>query len=117
MSITLTSHEKPGDLDHLLETLVQAHGYPEVLDHLVQVAERLNRAMPSATYLVTLTPEEREPFLKAAVDDALPLYEADFAKPEADRVLTADFASDFLEEFPEDEKAGDKNAGDETGHV
>ncbi len=39
--------------------------------------------MPTARELMSLTPEEREPFLAAAVTDALPLYKADRQKPEA----------------------------------
>ena len=85
------------DLDQLLAELVTTHGYPQVLDHLVQVAVRLKRPRPSAQYLMTLTPEEREPFLAAAVADALPLYHADQVRPEAERELTADLAGDFYD--------------------
>ena len=111
MSQTMTSNTVPDEqkLDQLLQSLVTEFSYSQVLDHLVQVGGRLQRPMPSATYLMTLTPEEREPFLKAAVDEALPLYLADLAKPEAERVLTADLASDFLEEFPEEEEDGASN--------
>jgi len=45
---------------------------------------------PTARYLMTLMPEEREPFLEAAVTDALSLYEADRLKPQSERELTAD---------------------------
>lgn len=85
-------------LEQSLETLVTAQGYQEVLTHLVQVAQREHQPMPSARYLMTLTPEEREPFLEAAVADALPLYEADMLKPETERELTADLETgDFYE--------------------
>jgi len=54
--------------------------------------------MPSARYLMTLTPEEREPFLEAAATNALPLYEADSLRPEAERELVADLATgDFYD--------------------
>jgi len=39
---------------------------------------------------MTLSPEEREPYLRASVERALPAYEADRALPEAERQLTAD---------------------------
>ena len=85
-------------LEQSLETLVTRHGYQEVLAHLVQVARREQQPRPSARYLMTLTPEERSPFLEAAVTDALPLYEADALKPEAERELTADLETgDFYE--------------------
>ena len=85
-------------LEQSLETLVTTHGYQEVLAHLVQVARREHQPRPSARYLMTLTPEERAPFLEAAVTDALPLYEADALKPEAERELTADLETgDFYE--------------------
>jgi hypothetical protein len=85
-------------LEQSLETLVTTHGYQEVLTHLVQVARREHQPMPSARYLMTLTPEEREPFLEAAVTSALPLYEADMLKPEAARELTADLETgDFYD--------------------
>ncbi len=42
---------------------------------------------------MTLTPEEREPFLEAAATNALPLYEADSLRPEAERELVADLAT------------------------
>lgn len=49
-------------------------------------------------YLLTLTPEEREPYLKASVDLALPAYEADLALPHSERELTADLETgDFYE--------------------
>ena len=48
---------------------------------------------------MTLTPEEREPFLEAAVEDALPLYEADRARPEAERELTADLETGDFHDY------------------
>ena len=45
-----------------------------------------------------LSPEEREPYLKASIDLALPAYEADLALPEAERQLTADLETgDFYD--------------------
>ena len=55
--------------------------------------------MPSAHYLMTMTPKEREPFLEAAVTDALPLYEAERQKPEAERELTADLETGDFHEY------------------
>ena len=97
---TLT-REEPA-LDQSLKTLLTAHGYSEVLEHLVQVARREQQPMPSARYLMTLTPEEREPFLEASVTDALPLYEADRQKPEAERELTADLETGDFHDYETD---------------
>jgi len=94
---TLT-RDKP-TLDQSLQALLQAHGYQDVLYHLVQIARREQQPMPSARYLMTLTPEEREPFLEAAVTDALPLYEADREKPEAERELTADLETGDFHDY------------------
>lgn len=58
--------------------------------------------MPSARELMTLPPEEREPFLTAAVTDALPLYEADRQKPEAERELTADLETGDFHEYAQE---------------
>ena len=94
-------------LENSLKSLLAAHGYEQVLHHLVQVARSEKKPiggtwMPSARYLMTLTPEEREPFLEAAVDDALPLYEADRARPEAERELTADLETGDFHEYTEE---------------
>jgi len=86
-------------LDQSLSMLLATHGYPQVLAHLVQLAQREQKPMPSAKYLMTLTPEEREPFLIAAAADALPLYEADIARPEAERVLTADLETGDFHDY------------------
>lgn len=86
-------------LEQSLTALLAAHGYQQVLNHLVQVARREHQPMPTARYLMTLTPEEREPFLEAAVTDALPLYEADRAKPESERELTADLETGDFHEY------------------
>ena len=86
-------------LDQSLSMLLATHGYPQVLAHLVQLAQREQKPMPSAKYLMTLTPEEREPFLAAAAADALPLYEADIARPEAERVLTADLETGDFHDY------------------
>lgn len=100
---TLTRDEPA--LDQSLESLLTAHGYRKVLDHLVQVARREQQPMPSASYLMTLTPEEREPFLEAAVTDALPLYEADQQKPESERELTADLETGDFHDYEPDPHA------------
>ena len=55
--------------------------------------------MPSAQFLMTLPPEERESYLEAAVTDALPLYEADRSKPEAERELTADLETGDFHDY------------------
>ena len=94
---TLTRDEPA--LDQSLKALLKTHGYQDVLHHLVQVARREQQPMPSARYLMTLTPEEREPFLEAAVMDALPLYEADREKPEAERELTADLETGDFHDY------------------
>ena len=86
-------------LDQSLRTLLATHGYPEVLEHLVHLAQREQKPTPTARYLMTLTPEERQPFLAAAVTDALPLYEAERAKPEAERVLTADLETGEFHDY------------------
>jgi hypothetical protein len=86
-------------LEQSLETLVTTHGYQEVLTHLVQVARREHQPMPSARYLMTLTPEERAPFLAASVAAALPVYEADWSKPEAERELTADLETGDFHDY------------------
>ena len=82
-----------------LKTLLETHGYRQVLDQLVQIARREYQPMPTARYLMTLTPEEREPFLEAAVADALPLYEADRLKPESERELTADLETGDFHDY------------------
>ena len=92
-------------LEQSLETLVTTHGYPQVLNRLVQIARREHQPMPSARYLMTLTPEEREPFLEAAVTDALPLYEADQHKPEAERELTADLETGDFHDYTQNADA------------
>lgn len=85
-------------MDQSLKALLTTHGYQRVLEHLVRISQQSPHSepeadvpwRPSAHYLMTLSPEEREPFLEAAVADALPLYEADLARPESERTLTAD---------------------------
>lgn len=97
MSQTLQRDEQA--LEQSLRTLLATHGYQQVLDHLVQIARREHQPIPTARYLMTLTPEEREPFLRIAVTDALPLYEADRAKPEAERELTADLETGDFHDY------------------
>ena len=81
-------------LNYSLKSLLADYGYQRVLDRLVRVARSAPTEtdvwMPTLDYLLALTPEERAPFLSAAVEDALPLYEADLARPPAERDLTAD---------------------------
>ena len=103
MSQTLQRDEQA--LEQSLKTLLAAHGYEQVLSHLVQIAKSEHQPMPTARYLMTLTPEEREPFLEAAVTDALPLYEADRAKPEAERELTADLETGDFHDYEADTHA------------
>lgn len=90
------------NLDQSLQSLVASHGYSKVMDHL----SRFNHSPISALeqqgvdprYLMTLSPEEREPYLKASVDLALTAYEADLALPESERQLTADMETgDFYD--------------------
>lgn len=89
--------EEMPSLDNSLQAPLAAHGYPRVLSRLVQIAGEQHPQRPGIDppaldprYLMTLPPEEREPFLKASVDRALPAYEDDLALPEAERRLTAD---------------------------
>lgn len=113
--------EQSGDpgLDQSLKALLATHGYRRVLEHLVWVSQQTSQVAsetggpwrPSARYLMTLSPEEREPFLEAAAADALPLYEADLARPEAERTLTADLESGEFYDYPE---AGADEAALET---
>ena len=86
-------------LDQSLQRLLTTHGYSQVLNHLVQLAQRDQKPMPSARYLMTLTREEREPFLAAAVADARPLYEAEQAKPKSEHELTADLETGDFHEY------------------
>jgi len=55
--------------------------------------------MPSAQFLMTLPPEERESYLEAAVTDAFPLYQADRSKPEAEQELTADLETGDFHDY------------------
>ena len=107
--------EQPRDLglDQSLQTLLAAHGYQRVLEHLVRVSRQASRPepergaawRPSARYLMTLSPEEREPFLEAAAD-ALPLYEDDLGRPEAERTLTADLETGDFYDYNGDKAHG-----------
>lgn len=91
-------------LDQSLHSLVTAHGYSKVMDHLAQfrwsVSPQSEEVDPR--YLMKLSPEEREPYLKASVDRALPAYEADRALPEEERQLTADLETGDFYEYPEE---------------
>lgn len=55
-----------------------------------------------AHYLMTLSPEERESFLKASVDMALPAYETDRALPESERQLTAGSETGDFHEYADE---------------
>ena len=97
-------------LDTSLKTLLATHGYQRVLDHLVRVARSEQKPkevawMPSIDYLMSLSPEERGPFLEAAVEDALPLYEADLALSEAERQLTADLETGDFHDYEDQDHA------------
>lgn len=93
-------------LDQSLQSLVASHGYFKVLDHLA----RFNHSPVTVSdqegidprYLMTLSPEEREPYLKASVDLALPAYEADLALPESERQLTADLETGEFYDYEEE---------------
>ncbi len=91
-------------LDQSLQSLVAAHGYSKVREHLAQFGRNMSRPSEEAEevdprYLMTLSPEEREPFLKASVERALPAYAADRALPEAERQLTADLETGDFHEY------------------
>ncbi len=93
-------------LDQSLQSLVANHGYSKVLDHLARFDNSQSRLPEPKSvdprYLMTLSPEEREPYIKASVDLALPAYEADFALPEADRQLTADLETGDFYDYEEE---------------
>lgn len=106
----LPEKEEKGRANEKLQILLAAHGYQRVLEHLVRVSRQSPRPepepeiswRPSARYLMTLSPEEREPFLEAAAADALPLYEADLMWPEAERALTADLETGDFYDYDHD---------------
>lgn len=108
MNTTLNHDEQV--LDQSLQSLVATHGYSKVRDHLAQFGWNVSQQSVEAEevdprYLMTLSPEEREPYLKASVDRALPAYEADRALPEAERQLTADLETGDFHEYT-DESGG-----------
>lgn len=82
------------ELDGTLETLIQKYGYPQVLDHLVQVSGRVNHPHSSqrltARQILALPMEQRSHLLQASVEAAIPDYEADLRLPPEQRILTAD---------------------------
>ncbi len=96
------------ELDGTLAALVQQYGYPQVLDHLVQISGRLNQSSSShltARQILTLPMGERNRLLRASVETALPDYESDLALPPDQRILTADLETgDGLED---DDEAND----------
>jgi len=89
-------------LNQSLQSLVATHGYSKVMDHLARFQQNLSHQAEEVDprYLMTLSPEEREPHLKASVDRALPAYEADRALPEAERQLTADLETGDFYDYP-----------------
>ena len=99
MNTTLNRDEQV--LDQSLQSLVATHGYSKVMDHLARFQQNLSYQAEEVDprYLMTLSPEEREPYLKASVDRALPAYEADRALPEAERQLTADLETGDFHEY------------------
>ena len=90
MNTTLNRDEQV--LDQSLQSLVATHGYSKVMNHLARLDQNLSHQAEEVDprYLMTLSPEEREPYLKASVDRALSAYEVDGALPEAERQLIAD---------------------------
>ncbi len=96
-------------LDDSLQALLATHGYSRVLSRLVQIAgERyqqhlgLHSLALDPRYLMTLTPEEREPFIRASVENALPNYEVDRSLPESECLLTADLETGDFHEYMEE---------------
>ena len=102
MNTTLNHDEQV--LNQSLQSLVATHGYSKVMDHLARFQQNLSHQTEEVDprYLMTLSPEEREPYLKASVDRALPAYEADRALPEAERQLTADLETGDFHEYADE---------------
>ena len=87
-----------------MQSLVATHGYSKVMDHLARFERVLSHSSEEVDprYLMMLSPKEREPFLRASVDRALPAYEADRALPEAERQLTADLETGDFHEYADE---------------
>lgn len=102
MNTTLNHDEQI--LDQSLQSLVAMHGYFKVMDHLARFERSVGHQSEEVDprYLMTLLPEEREPYLKASVDRALPAYEADRALPESERQLTADLETGDFHEYTDE---------------
>ena len=100
MNTTQTQEEQV--LDQSLRSLIIAHGYSKVLDRLSQWRPSYETEEVDPRYLMTLTPQEREPYLKASVDRALPAYEAEGALPESELELTADLETCDFHDFAEE---------------
>ena len=96
-----TQNQDEQVLDQSLHTLITVHGYSKVLDRLSQWRPSYEAEEVDPRYLMTLSPEERDPYLKAAVDRALPAYEADRALPEPERQLTADLETGDFHDYTE----------------
>ena len=73
------------------------------MDHLAQFQRSVSPQSEEVDprYLMTLSSEEREPYLRASVERALPAYEADRALPEAKRQLTADLGTGDFDDSTE----------------
>ncbi len=100
MNIELTP-----ELESRLQTEAERHG----ADVSAYALHLLDSSLPrylSATELLRLSPEEREPYLRRAAEDAAPLYNADLALPPGERELTAFTALDG-EPFCEDDVDAD----------
>ena len=102
MNTTLNRDEQV--LDQSLQSLIATHGYSKVMDHLARFEQNLSHQAEEVDprYLMTLPPEDREPYLKASVDRALPAYEVDRALPEAERQLTADLETGDFHEYTDE---------------
>lgn len=89
MNIELTP-----ELESRLQTEAERHG----ADVSAYALHLLDSSLPprylSASELLRLSPEEREPYLRRAAEDAAPFYNADLALPPSERELTAFTALD-----------------------
>lgn len=109
-TIEKASGNTDSGLDQFLQEAVLAHGYRKVLDRLNAAQDAVggeHRAKmereAEPRYLLTLPPEQRDRILAAAVEDALPLYDADRARPEAERELTIDLETGDFHDYEAEE--------------
>ena len=86
MSITL---ELPPQTEAALKSEADRNGIPqeEVAAQLIQNGVKSKPL--TAREVMALPPDKRRAYMEAAADAAAPLYEADLAKPPAERELTA----------------------------